>query len=340
MRKIILILFISLIPNQIINASPIKSPLDKLFKHFKNGQMIKINSYNAKNYMEIKDGTYKKSPLEIEAFIAYPKKGEGPFPLVMFAHASGGPLLFTDKWFKFNRLAAKTLQSKGIAVMFIDNFAPRGTYTTYANQQKVPHWSTFIDTFMALEHVSKDPKININKVGITGWSRGGAISIMASEKKLRDALIDKNLFFAAAQPRSPPCWSIGMFNNPTPIPETKTWMVLGGADNYTAAEPCVELGKKIKANGGNIEVTVKKGWHHGFTANYKEEWEKDGMVFTNCPGFFTNDDGTSSSTDPNYKWAKSWWMDSCIKNGAHIGGDKGKVFKSKFVKFFKKELLN
>ena len=132
--------------------------------------------------------------------------------------------------------------------MFIDNFAPRGTYTTYANQQKVPHWSTFIDTFMALEHVSKDPKINISKVGITGWSRGGAISIMASEKKLRDALIDKNLFFAAAQPRSPPCWSIGMFKNPTPTPETNTWMVLGGADDYTAAEPCVELGKKIKAN--------------------------------------------------------------------------------------------
>ena len=51
-------------------------------------------------------------------------------------------------------------------------------------------------------------------------------------------------------------------------------MVLGGADDYTAAEPCVELGKKIKANGGNIEVTVKKGWHHGFTANYEEEWEK------------------------------------------------------------------
>ena len=42
-----------------------------------------------------------------------------------------------------------------------------------------------------------------------------------------------------------------MFKNPTPTPETKTWMVLGGADNlFTAAEPCVELGKKIKANGG------------------------------------------------------------------------------------------
>ena len=145
-------------------AAPIKSPLDKLLKYFKDGEMIKIQSYNAKSYMEIKDGSFKKSPVTIEAFIAYPKKGEGPFPLVMFAHASGGPLLFTDKWFKFNRLAAKSLQKKGIAVMFIDNFAPRGTYTTYADQQKVPHWSTFIDTFMALDHAAKDQKINIKKL--------------------------------------------------------------------------------------------------------------------------------------------------------------------------------
>ena len=125
--KKFLILFLALlfIFNSSLIAAPIESPLDKLFKYFKNGQMIKINSYNAKNYMEIKDGTFKKSPLEIDAFIAYPKKGDGPFPLVMFAHASGGPLLFTNKWFKFNRLAAKSLQKKGIAVMFIDNFAPR-----------------------------------------------------------------------------------------------------------------------------------------------------------------------------------------------------------------------
>ena len=85
-------------------------------------------------------------------------------------------------------------------------------------------------------------------------------------------------------------------------------------------------------------MTVKKGWHHGFTANYEEEWEKDGMVFTNCPGFFTNDDGTTISSDPNYKWAKSWWTDKCIKRGAHVGGNK--PFKNSFVKFFKKELLN
>ena len=244
MKKIFIILICLLV------ASPAfaKSPLDKLLKYFKNGEVIKIQSYNAKNFIEIKDGTYKKSPIEIDAFISYPKKGDGPFPVLVFVHSSGGPLLFTDEWFKFNRQVAKLLQKKGVAVMFLDNFVPRGTYTTYANQQKVTHWSTYIDAFKALEYLSKQPKVNIKKIGITGWSRGGMISLMVSEKRLRDILVSKDLYFAVAQPRSPDC-TTNMFRNPQPIKETKTWMVLGEADDYTLAEDCVEQGKRIKAKG-------------------------------------------------------------------------------------------
>ena len=64
---------------------------------------------------------------------------------------------------------------------------------------------------------------------------------------MRDVLISKDLYFAATQPRYPDCWGCWtMFRNPQPIKETKTWMVLGGSDDYTRAEPCVELGKKLK----------------------------------------------------------------------------------------------
>jgi len=70
--------------------------------------------------------------------------------------------------------------------------------------------------------------------------------------------VSKDLYFAAAQPRSPDCEDVGMFRNSKPIKETKTWMVLGGDDDFTRAEPCVDLGKKIKIKGGDIEVTVKK----------------------------------------------------------------------------------
>ena len=253
--------------------------MNKLSKYFKKRELIKIQSYTvpdwSNQYSSIKDGSYKNSPIEVDAFIAFPKKSEGPFPVLIFAHASGGAKLFTDEWFRFNKLATKSLLKKGIAVMFLDNFSARGTRNTSSNQKVVSHFSTYIDKFKTLEYLSKDPRVNIKKVGITGWSRGGMISLRASEKRLRDALVSKDLYFAAAQPRSPDCWSAGMFRNPQPIKETKTWMVLGGADNFTRAEPCVEHGKKYKANGVDIEVRVKKRWHHGFNANYKEEYESD-----------------------------------------------------------------
>ena len=163
---------------------------------------------------------------------------------------------------------------------------------------------------------------------------------MASEKRLRDALVSEDLYFDAAQPRSPPCWGIGMFKNPQPIKETKTWMVLGGADDYTLAKHCEEIRKKYKINGADIEVTVKKKWGHGFTANYEAEYEKDPQIFNDCPGYFTGDDGTTSSSDPDYKWATECWKDPCVTKGAHIGGNKGGIFKKPFLKFFKENLLN
>ena len=243
MKKIILIVISLLITN---SAFALETPMKELFKYFKNGELIKISSYTVpgwpNQYMSIKDGSYKKNPIQVDAFITFPKKDEGPFPVLIFAHA-------------------------------------RGTRSTSSNQKAVSHFSTYIDAFKALEYLSKDPKVNIKKVGITGWSRGGMISLMTSEKRLRDALVSKDLYFAAAQPRSLDCWSAEMFRNPQPIKETKTWMVLGGADDYTRAGPCVELGEKIKANGGDIKIEVKKGWYHGFLGNYPKEKSKDAQIY-------------------------------------------------------------
>ena len=217
----------------------------------------------------------------------------------------------------------------------------------------------------ALEHLSKDPKINIKKVGISGYSRGGIISLMISEKRLRDALVSKDLYFAAAQPRSPDCWSIGMFRNPQPIKETKTWMVLGGKDNYTRAEPCVEMGEKIKANGGDIEVTVKKGWHHSFLGNWNPWPEERAQYFWKCPPYYTEDDGSWNKEQMDlmlkhgeikseeefhklYKedrqlfLVKNWdayYAEKCIGTGVTEGGNKWSHFKKKYLKFWKDNLL-
>ena len=230
--------------------------MTKQQKRFKNSELVKIPSYRAFDFYSIQEGWYKESPSEFDALIIYPK-GEGPFPLVMVSHSSWGPEEFYSKWMTWHKRQAKKLQKMGIATMFIDHFTARDQIgSTAGNQFTVNIWSQFLDPFIALEYLSKNPKINIKKVGIQGGSRGGMVSILASEKRLRDALISKDLYFAAAQPLYPDCEDVGMFRNPQPTKETKTWMILGGVDNYTRAEPCVELGKKIKANGGDIIVDV------------------------------------------------------------------------------------
>ena len=331
-KRIFIILISLLFANSVLADAPLKI----LLKSFKGGELVKIPSYNSgpfpNEFMSIKDGSYKNSPVEIDALIAYPKKGEGPFPVLVFNHASGGPNQFSSKWFKFDKQMAMQLRKKGIAVMFVDNFTTRNVTGAAADQAQVSTYSFYIDAFMTLEYLSKDPKINIKKVGITGWSRGGMNSLAISEKRIRDALISKDLYYAAALPRAVECYQSGYFRNPQPIKETKTWMVNGEKDDASHAHICEEYGEKMKANGADIKVTTKKGWGHGFEANYEAEYEEHLEAWHECPAYYTEDDGT-----PN----KDVKIDaSCITYGYTVGGNKGGVFKKPFLKFFEETLLN
>ena len=258
MKKIFIILFCVFIASPSFSGT---TPLFDLWPYFKHGKLIKIPSYNSgpfpNEFITLKDGSYKKSPVKIDALIAYPKKGEGPFPVLVFNHASGGSWQWSNEWFKFDRLMARQLLKKGIAVMFVDNFNGRSVVSADEDQSQVSTYSFYIDAFMTLEYLSKDPKINIKKVGITGWSRGGMNSLAITETRIRDALVSKDLYFAASLPRSVECRQSGFFRNPQPIPETKILMVNGKIDDASHAHICEEYGEKMKAAGADIEVKTK-----------------------------------------------------------------------------------
>ena len=339
MKKILIILIYFLLTSTLFAGT---SGLHTLWPYFKEGKMVKIPSYNSKpfpnEFMSLKDGSYKKSPVNIDALMVFPKKGEGPFPVLVINHASGGAFLFSNEWFKFDRLMARQLLKKKIAVMFVDNFNGRSVVRADEDQSQVSTYSFYIDAFMTLEYLSKDPRVNIKKVGITGWSRGGMNSLAIAETRIRDALISKDLYYAASLPRSTECRQSGFFRNPQPIPETKILMVNGEIDEASHAHICEEYGEKMKANGADIVVKTKRGWGHGFTANYSAEFEAGQEIWHNCPEYYTEDDGM-----PN-KDAK--FDDSCITyEGYHIGGTRKtggkswKMFEGPFLKFFKKNLL-
>ena len=339
MKNFFLFIFFVLKINTAIAGT---SPLWSLGPYFKDAKIVKIPSYNSgpfpNEFMSLKDGSYKNSPVKIDALIVFPKKGQGPFPVLVFNHASGGSWMWSNKWFKFDRLMARRLLKKGVAVVFVDNFTGRSVISADTNQSQVTTFSFYIDAFMTLEYLSKDPRVNIKKVGITGWSRGGMNSLAISETRIRDALISKNLYYAASLPRSVECRQSGFFRNPKPIKETKILMVNGKIDDASHAHICEEYGEKMKLNGADIKVITKHGWGHGFEANYSAEFEKGQEVWHGCPDYYTEDNGM-----PN-KDAKI--DDTCITfDGYHIGGTRkgGKSwekFRVTFSKFFKKNLIN
>ena len=379
MKKIFIILISLLIVSNVVAADkiePRKTPLIKLSKQlgtidpnnlsFKSGgELVKIQSYSAFTYKAIKEGWYKEKPIEVEALLTFPK-GEGPFPVLLLVHSSGGAVEFTADYLEFMRDQQKPLLDMGIATMYLDNFSGRGVTQTYKDQSQVSIWSTYIDAFMALEYLSKNLKVNKKKIGISGFSRGGNISMMAGEKRIRDALISKDLYFAAAQPRSPECGMTSMFRNPQPIKETKMWLVHGMADDLTSRFPCEELVKKMNANGGNVKIDLKVNWRHMFTGNFDVKFVKNLQNFSKCPPWYTEDDGSISKEmldillkhrafkseeefdkisreNPRKafkKTIKGLKREKCIGKGAHIGGDHGKIFMRKYLKFWKENLIN
>ena len=133
------------------------SALFTLGPYFKDGKMVRIKSFNSgsfpNEFMSLKDGSYKNSPVNIDALLVYPKKGKEPFPVLVFNHSSGGAMLYSNKWFKFNRQMARQLLKKGIAVMFVDNFNGRNVISAGADQAQVSTYSFYIDAFMTLEYL-------------------------------------------------------------------------------------------------------------------------------------------------------------------------------------------
>ena len=369
MKKFFGILFLSLICLNVTFAEdkikPKKTPLNKLSKQLGNGELVKIPSYQAASYKAIKEGWYKEKPIKVEALLTFPD-GKGPFPVLLIVHSSGGAKEFTEDYLEFMRDQQKPLLDMGIATMYLDNFSARGVKNTYRDQSKASIWSNYVDAFMALEYLSKNPKVNKSKIGISGMSRGGNISMMAGEKRLRDALVSKDLYFVAAQPRSPECGVAGMFRNPQPIKKTKIWYVHGKADDFTSYKQCVELAKKIKVNGGDVKIDIRSGWHHMFTGGFEPKFFKYFQTFSKCPPWYTEDDGGVNKEWLNThishgvfkseeefdnilrenpkkafkKMMKGLKLEKCIVKGAHIGGNKGKVFMSEYLDFWKKNLTN
>ena len=168
-------------------------------------------------------------------------------------------------------------QNLGFATFELNSFKSRRIESTVGDQTQVTTAAMILDAYRALEILSDHPNIKKDKISITGWSLGGAVTFFSAWIPLKNA-INKDLQFASHLAFYPPC-----FFEPENLDFTDSpiHILIGELDNWTPSDPCNTLVDKLK-NKINIDITVYKDSHHGFDRRGGLEINEKGYSFKDC----------------------------------------------------------
>ena len=235
------------------------------------------------------------------------------YPLIIGVAGSMG-------WRKHHLDYLKMYQKQGFATFQLNSFKSRGITSTVGSQDEVTIAAVILDAYRALEKLAKHPKINKDKVALTGWSLGGGVTLFAGWMPLKEAITDQ-VSFAAHLAFYPPC-----FINPENLSFTKApiHILIGEADNWTPAKPCINLVEKL-SDKTNISITTYPDAHHGFDSEEPVVWNEKGYSFKDCLFDLTADGDVLMNylriPMSNSILQKVGFL-FCVDKGVHVGGNK------------------
>ena len=253
------------------------------------------------------------------------------FPLIIGVAGSLG-------WRKHHYEYIKMYQEMGFATFELNSFQSRNITSTVGSQVEITTATMILDAYRAFEKLAKHPNIDKDRVSITGWSLGGAVTLFSAWKPVKEA-ITSDLKFASHLAFYPPC-----FFDPenTEFTDSPIHILIGELDNWTPADPCLNFVNKI-SNNSNVDLTIYANSHHSFDSEEPVTFNEKGYSFKNCL-FKLNKEGDVLM---NYLYLpmSSPIMQKigflfCVERGVKLGGNpetRKKAFE--FSKFFMRKTL-
>jgi dienelactone hydrolase len=173
--------------------------------------------------------------------------GAGPFPSVIMLHGCSG-------LGRRDRMWAERLRGWGYLTVRVNSFKPRGLKSVcggriLGSDARVP------DALAAFAYVRSLPDVDPGRIGLMGWSHGAMATLMT----LGAAPEEPAAGFRAAIAYYPGCRHVQGWRTRTPV-----LMLLGGADEWTAASPCQYLASRQRQAGLDVTQVTYPGAHHGF----------------------------------------------------------------------------
>jgi dienelactone hydrolase len=191
--------------------------------------------------------------VEIVGMLSLPP-GTARVPAMVVVHGSGGVSAGREHaW-------AKRLLDMGVAAFVTDSFQPRGVTSTAEDQSRVSTMSMVADAFNALKLLATHPRIDANRIGIMGFSKGGQVSLYTELEPFRRAVAG-DLRFATHVPLYPSCALPYLAREITRAPML---VLMGDADDYTPAVQCERYIEWFRGKGAPIRSIVYPGASHGF----------------------------------------------------------------------------
>ncbi len=213
-------------------------------------------------------------PILIQARLFKPE-GAGPFPAIIALHGCGGAerkgeLSDLHKMWNEKFLAA------GYVVLIPDSFGSRGLGSQCkVKERKVrPGRERARDTIAARNFLRSQAYVNPEAINMIGWSNGGSTVLWTGGRNTPPGM-------ASAIALYPGCTSVlkTAKENKWSVKEPLL-ILIGDADNWTAAQPCRDLVAFSAAKGQKIDLVTYPGAFHSFDWPNMPIREMNGVAYS------------------------------------------------------------
>jgi dienelactone hydrolase len=231
-------------------------------------EVVRFASRNPDDFKDILSGErWAAQPsVPLAGFLRLPQSMAGAVPLVIISIGSGG--------FGSGReaLYSDVFACSGVATLAVDSFGARGFSETRSDQGLISFATSCADAICALQAMSSDTRIDPERIGLLGYSRGGGAVLMTDHERLQGAIVGPGPRFAAYMALYPSVWLRWKHPQPTRGP-----IFVAPAANDDMAPPARVRARTdaLAEAGAAVETCIIPEVGHSFDAVYPAAYKPE-----------------------------------------------------------------